>query len=160
MRILALDPGLTTGSCILDIDTRYQYIPINSDCSKLVVSAEELKDIHAIKDMIDKYKPEVIVFEEYRLYDTKASSKIGSDFQEVQLIGQIKLVAEQLQIPIHNQMAVQAKKFYTDKKLKELNLYKISKHVRDALRHALYFYDFNRKKVTIITPLSTIDKGD
>ena len=65
-----------------------------------------------------------------------------------QVIGVLKYLANKRGIPYYLQLAVQAKKFYTDARLMMLGLYiEDMRHARDSLRHALYFIDFNKQKV-------------
>ena len=148
MRIMGLDPGETTGATIIDIPSHIVSIPLKSEISNWVQYAGELENWFAIESLIKEFTPDVIVIEEFRLYADKAKSKIGHDFPEVKIIGQIEMIAQQQNIPIHKQGAGVVKQFYTDERLKSLNMWQSGqRHARDAVRHALYFFDFNKKKV-------------
>lgn len=148
MTILGLDPGESTGTAVFDIPDIIKIIPIKGDLKKWLIYEDELKDWREIASVVEQYEPQVIVFEEFRLYAEKAQSKTRSDFPEVKIIGQIEMIAETNKIPTYKQSASIAKTFYTDAKLKQLNLWmRGERHARDAIRHVLYFYDFNRKKV-------------
>ena len=148
MIILGLDPGETTGTIVFNIPEGTKTIPLKKDISSWVVFAGELINWPQIEEIIKEHKPNIIVFEEFRLYEEKAKTKSHSSFPEVKIIGQIEMIAEKECIPTHKQSASIAKQFYTDTKLKDLHLWQRgAKHARDAIRHALYFYDFNRKKV-------------
>lgn len=150
MVILGLDPGETTGTTIFEIPKEVKTIPVTGNMQQYMKYSGELKTWEEIQNVKDQYKPDIIVFEEFRLYAEKAQSKTRSDFPEVKIIGQIELIASISNIPTFKQNASIVKNFYTDDKLKALNLWiRGNKHARDAIRHVLYFYDFNRHKVEL-----------
>lgn len=132
-RLLALDPGETTGWALFEGHT--------------FVDAGQYP-VHALKDFalffIHK-APTVIVMENYRIYAHRAAQHVGSDVPTVQYIGAVKLAAEMADIPVHLQMAYQAKGFVTDARLQQLGLYQEGRrHANDAVRHAVYYFLFGR----------------
>lgn len=148
MIILSLDIGITTGFCIFDYEK--EYILQNQDLSGRMLVQGQLPKLGLATELlnfIEYYKVEYIVMESFNLYASKAMSKIGSSFPEVELIGLVTYLCDTKKIPYCKQMAVHAKKTFTDERLKEHNVYiKGQQHSRDSIRHALYFICFNMKK--------------
>jgi hypothetical protein len=90
--------------------------------------------------------PARVVMENYRVYGHKTEQHAGSEVVTIQYIGVIKLACEQLQLPLHMQMAWQAKGFATDSKLHAWGIYQTAKrHANDAIRHGVYFFLFPPK---------------
>jgi hypothetical protein len=141
--IYSLDPGETTGRCRFLIgataSTPLQpayYTDLDQLETKNVVQGYEAirQDILSQVTM-----PDVIVCEDYRIYSWKSDDHKWAKLHTPQLIGAIKVLAHQLNIPLRFQLAVQAKNFCTDELLEKWGVYvKGQKHARDAQRHALY----------------------
>lgn len=149
MVILSLDPGETTGYCIFDWPYTRQIKP-RENLSKYLVEAGQIasRDIvmqnESIDKLVGKFRPNKIVYEKFMLYGHKAASQIGSDMFTPQVIGQIRVIAAEHGIDTISNSAQNAKLFYTDKKLREHDMWQSGvKHARDAIRHALYAIDFN-----------------
>lgn len=138
MRVLAFDPGHTTGWACFD---KGQHINHN------LVDRGTIKDWHGVDKLIETCKPDVIVYEIFRLYAHKASFKTWDSFLEVEVIGVIRYLAELNNIPILGQTPNDGKHFFDEKRLKALSLWDGTTHVRDATGHALYFLTFNTGKV-------------
>ena len=148
MRILGLDPGEVTGVAVFDMPEGQ--IRPRLDLSKYVLLASQCAFHFDFKALIDEYKPDVIVFEQFRLYPHKASVLAGSSLEPVQVIGILKYIAHEYSIPMFCTSAANAKKCYTDSKLKEHNLWVTGKqHTRDAIRHVLYYVDFGSGKESL-----------
>ena len=126
MRVLVFDPGDHNGWCLME-----------SNPIELVVSGE-LPDWHGVLELIEEYKPSIIVFESFQLYAWKAQSLSWNTFLPVEVIGVIKYLAEERGIPCISQGPAE-RKFFTDEKLKELGMWEKSKHARDAVRHGMLF---------------------
>jgi hypothetical protein len=94
--------------------------------------------------LIDKWRPDLIVMENYRVYGHRAQQHIGSEVPTIQYIGAIKYLALARNIPIVLQMAFQGKAFAKDDRLQKLGLWHTSKHARDAIRHGIYYYMFGK----------------
>lgn len=123
-RILGIDPGETTGVAYWD--------------GQLWI-CEETPNWQDLEPWIEF--TDVAVIERYSLYAGKANAKTHSTFPEVEVIGVIKYLCQRYGV----NMVVQGadhKAFYSDTKLTNLGLYHPSKHVRDALRHALWYKQF------------------
>lgn len=165
MKIMGIDPGETIGysmfkkkhiSC-LEVDFtknmpeyknhKHYLIELNqlAVTNKVNTTGEKLIDFEKIDrflKIIKELDPDVVAMENFRLYNSKARSKINSDFKTVQIIGIIKNYLHKNNIPYVLQMANKAKKFVSSKKLKQLGFYiKGFKHGRDSIRHVVYFIE-------------------
>lgn len=120
MRILAFDPGETTGWCLADTATG----ALLTGDMPLWQQASLLIDLHA---------PDLVVVEAFRLYPFRAAGQSWSSFEPVKVIGVITYLCELRQVRMVEQMASEAKSMQFEKRGE-----KISKHAYDALRHALY----------------------
>lgn len=129
MRILAVDPGRTTGLA-LAIDGELEW---------------QTQDVgyHSLDILLDRTVPDVLVVERF-LYQRR--EKV--DLTPVEMIGICKLYAEinGKLVEYHEQTPAQAKKFWTDKKLREAGVWiPSSPHAMDATRHLLYYLSFTLK---------------
>lgn len=89
------------------------------------------------------YTPSRIVYEEYRVRGNKFREHVGSEVVTIQHIGAIKVVADELSVPLSKQTASMAKGFATDRHLKAWGLYQVGrKHSNDAIRHGVYWHLF------------------
>lgn len=138
-RLLALDPGETTGVCVIDVA---------ADSVK-VIDVSQVKTwpienaVYAFTNLYDKYTPDFMVHELYRVYDWKSDEHKWSSVNTVQVIGALKCISLQRQVGWHDQSAQIAKNFCTDDFLRKVNFYHPGlKHGRDAVRHACYYVLF------------------
>lgn len=132
-RILALDPGETTGWAVFE------------DQSLVACGQLKVGDLNTLFAVVRESRANVVVIESYRVYEHRAQQHIGSEVVTIQYIGILKLAAEQLHLPIVMQAAWQGKQFQTDEKLREWGLYQVAhKHANDAIRHGCYFYLFHK----------------
>ena len=84
-----------------------------------------------------------LVYEEYRVRGNKFNEHVGSEVVTIQHIGAIKVVADELGVPLTKQTAGMAKGFATDAKLRNWGLYQRGlKHANDAIRHGVYYLLF------------------
>jgi len=136
MRVLSYDPGKSTGWCILE----------GTNTEQKLIAAGEIPDWHGVKDTINKFQPDVIVFETFQLYAWKAQSLSWNTFLPCEVIGVIKFIAEELDIPCIGQGPAQ-RVFFTDDRLKACGITSPSKHAKDAIRHGMYFLRFGKDKI-------------
>lgn len=148
--LVGIDPGETTGIAIRDPKTSLTSI---AGTPTVAVTIEQL-DSHDIEtaaealcqrlEQLQSHGAHVrIVMEDYRVYQWKASDHVWSPLHTAQFIGAIRRVAYTLGIPVHLQMAIVAKQFVTDLKLKDWDLYSPGlHHGRDAERHLLHYLLF------------------
>jgi len=132
--LLALDPGETTGWCLLNLE----------DCSIYDWGAEKYKLANWFNLLKDHLKPTTIVYERFSLYAHRAQQQINSTFYTVEMIGITKLYAQLTDTPIQEQTAAQGKQIWDDDKLQRFGYYRNNKHARDAIRHALTFAQAHR----------------
>jgi len=91
------------------------------------------------------------------LFPWRSKSLYWSSLRTIEIIGTIKGYCSILQIPFLVQDP-SVKKFFDDKKLQNLNLYKgFSVHERDSIRHALYYFHFKLQKE--IKPYALSDRN-
>lgn len=166
--ILAIDPSGnfeegkgTTGTCLFNTIT---------NC------IEYLKDIHAnvfenketywqahlqyLNDILQRYDSVLIVIEDFTLDPRRALQQSHSKMETPKLIGILQLYCQQNNIPYKMQRAVEVKNRWADHILeykkyiqKKNRMYytpnsnkPISRHCKDAIRHAVHFATFYNKE--------------
>jgi hypothetical protein len=153
MRLLSLDISGnfkegkgTSGICIMD-DGKIRSL------SELKASdydsAERYWNAH--RKLLEQMKPDYLVFEGFRLYETKAKTQIHSEFETPQLIGCLKMFCFDLNIPYLVQFAGEVKKRWHEDILVKKGILELKNgrylwngkatngHMRDALKHVLHF---------------------
>lgn len=102
-----------------------------------------------ITQLLDSFRPGLLVIESYRLYPWAASEQSFSDFFTPRLIGAIEQSAFARGIPRVFQSAQQGKNFCTDSKLKAWGMWCPGlPHANDATRHLTAYLLFG-KNLTI-----------
>lgn len=143
--LLCLDPGATTGWCIFEkgVLTQYGQTPTIAEHD-----TNPKIDWGQVIYLLEKTKPTCILCEDYRIYAQKLERHSFSKVPTLRLIGGIELLAYKDKVDIVYQMAVQAKGFVTDDKLKKWDFWKPGmRHSRDAIRHGIYYlFITNRPK--------------
>jgi hypothetical protein len=135
-KIIAFDPGYTTG------------VAIQSNISDML-TLMQVKGLKPVWAVLHTGQPDMIVYEKF-FYQRR--DKV--DLRPVEAIGIIKLYAERTTTPIIGQSAQQAKRFWTDKKIKKLGMWESGEpHAMDALRHLLYFQTFKLNDQTLLERL-------
>lgn len=141
--LLALDPGETTGVACFSADEK----------EAVLVHANQIKTwpleagVENMTKLINEMRPKYLVFESYQVYEWKATDHTWSQVPTLQVIGMIKTLCIQMDIPYFTQTAQVAKGFCTDKKLEEWGYWQTGmRHARDAIRHACYFLLFGPSK--------------
>lgn len=161
MKILAFDPsgnyhegkGTTGYALSLDGNPAHKLGDIRAsdyDCFQAYWFAH--------RNLIEEQFPDVCVIESYRLFGHKSKEQIGSSLETPQLIGYIQMVCYELRIPTFLQDPT-TKQRHADDILVKTNIIEkrgnklyyrgelTNLHMRDALRHELFFKKFNQKKV-------------
>lgn len=131
--VVALDPGETTGLAVWDPDNK-----------RILLAQIETKNIpegfvrlHAIIDMVGV---EHVRFEDYRVYGHMTEQHAWASLHTAQLIGAIKVACHLAKVRNSECLAMHAKTWWTDQKLKMCGLYNPGmKHARDAERHLLRY---------------------
>ena len=136
MRIIAFDPGATTGVAELEINQRL-----------FTIVTHQLPNAHAVLwDTLNRMRPDIIVYEQFL-----HQQRIKADYTPVEMIGVIKLYAAFHEISLVGQTPATGKAFWTNDKLRtikmpktDISLYKTNApHAMDALRHLLHFVTFS-----------------
>ena len=131
--LLAIDPGETTGVAVWEPGARLIYL------FQLGTSTIE-KGFPLIQELIDIAQPSHLRCEDYRVYGHMTEQHSFASLHTAQFIGSIRTVAAQKGVPLSVYLAMHAKTFWTDDKLKMCHLYnKGLKHARDAERHLLRY---------------------
>lgn len=138
MKILAIDPGVTTGYCLAEIRNVNQSTKILIDLHP----SQMVDDVDGVWDKLDEIKPRYIVCEDFEF---RQKSRAGLVLFSVQVIGVVRLyeIKAEHQIAVYLQKASQGKGYYTDKMLRDVGLYKRGiPHGTDALRHLCHWLTF------------------
>ena len=134
-RLVALDPGETTGLAYFDFGEL-----IDTEQIKLSFKRH---DWNPLIDRICQIQPTVIAYEDYKIYPGLAKAHTLSGVPTLKIIGAIEFLCSYNKYQSISMMASTAKGFVSDLKLKEWGFYKKSmNHGRDATRlglHALLF---------------------
>ena len=163
MRILAIDISGnykegkgTTGYCIGNGDGTI--IEIGEIKAKDFASRMEYHDA-VLSLALNKNKVDVIVCENFRLYQHKAQAQVHSELETPRIIGALEYCAWLKQMPLYFQMAVDVKKRFSDEIMLEnnilqkhknalyFNFIKTNDHIRDAMRHYYYFVRYGLKRL-------------
>lgn len=131
--LISFDPGETTG---------FVLFTMNQDLKMW----GELGHEKEIFKLLSKNSIRMVIIEQFKLYPWRSKALYWSSLRTIEIIGAIKAYCILLKIPFILQDP-NAKKFFSNKKLQNLNLYKgFSVHERDAIRHALYYLHFKLQK--------------
>lgn len=165
--ILALDPSGafhegkgTTGWCIMS--DKCVVIEKNHISAELYQSDYAYWKAHMdlIEEKFHQFPQLEVVMEDYLLYASKASEQINSRFETIQLIGIIRYLCLEANIPVHIQTASQVKTRWANDILEHKGViskcgksYRIvstgqilNRHEIDSIRHAMHFTTFYNKE--------------
>lgn len=129
MKIMAFDPGATTGVAIYKdgdswVSTSYRTF--------------ELTGLLPVWDQLHTTRPDRIVCESF-LYQRRDKVVL----RPVEVIGVIRLYSILESVPMIEQTPAHGKRFWTDDKIKKVGLWATGQtHGMDALRHLLYYQTF------------------
>jgi len=140
-KVIAIDPGEQghNGICIAKCGVK------QDDWNITYINAVDKHTLFRILETeFDKKINTFLIYETYRLYESKAKTQIGNEFETVQIIGVIKYICEKRGIP-YIDSPTSNKAFFTDTRLKSMGLYIPIDHKRDAIRHFLYWLYFTSK---------------
>ena len=147
MKILAFDPGETTGIALATILPHNRCVSVRIDYIGVYSKIEQFHKLVISKIFEDINQ---VVIEDYIVYPNKAQAHAGSRVYTAREIGQIVYVAYTYGItePIF-QTASMAKQRWPDSRLKKyIEAFKsYNRHERDAIRHLLTWTErqFKRK---------------
>jgi hypothetical protein len=133
MRVLTIDPGVTTGytKCFIEPKKSLKFYPFQAT-----------DDVNDFWDRLEAFEPRYIVIEKFE-YRNRA--RAGLNLFPVELIGVTHLYVSKArhQVALFEQTAYEGKGYYTDNILKQHGLYKRGiPHGMDATRHLLQWATF------------------
>lgn len=144
-KLICFDPGKTTGWCTF-VDGKLDKVGHIEHCYD-----DNNIDATAILKVLEQEQPDFILYEDYKVYAHKLARHTFNPVFTLRLIGTIETYSQMKNIPTHKQMAVTAKNFVTDEKLKNWGFWESGmRHARDAIRHGCYFLLFYKKGEDII----------
>lgn len=136
--IVSLDPGETTGLAVWDPSS-----------SQILLTQLDTKDIGRGFDSVaavinylvcDRPSLAHVRYEDYRVYGHMTEQHAFNNLHTAQMIGAILVSCHLAQVPHSTCLAMHAKSFWDDTKLKLCGLYSPGlKHARDAQRHLLRY---------------------
>lgn len=129
MYCVALDPGGTTGICIVPDAKDPWYI----ETEELGPGPHHSKLLHKLA----LWKPDLVICEAFENVTNEAAELISCEY-----IGVVKAYCQWRGVDLRIQPAGVVKPFWTDAKLVSVGLRSQSKHTRDATRHYLYYRSF------------------
>lgn len=146
-RLLALDPGETTGWSIWDVSEHDVYLTETGQAETWPIE----QSVRGISELIGRVShpriPVLLVHEAYNIYAHKLQQHTHSNVPTLRVIGVIETLCVQQRIPLLSQTAQVAKAWATDSNLKTWGVYQVGmRHARDSIRHGLYcimFTDFD-----------------
>lgn len=118
MLILAFDPGATTGwSAVTAVQLSYgQFYRWNE-----------------VRALIEQFRPDVIVVEDFRLYSSKVATRlVGHRLDAAEVLGCIFMVAEENGVPVEVQRSCDIKGL-------PMKLAGLTSHMKDAVKHAVVY---------------------
>lgn len=134
-KLLCLDPGETTGWAefhngeLVDWGQLETYDKVNKKINWDVID-----------HLMASIRPTHVICENYRVYAHKLERHSFSEVPTLRIIGGFEFLAYFQGCSIEYQMAVQAKGFVTDARLKKWDFWKENmRHSRDAIRHGIYY---------------------
>lgn len=143
-RIIALDPGGTTGWALYDVDSDN-----NEKWTCGQIGPHEHHDelfSHLERLHVQSF---TVVCESFEFRQNAQRNNLNLMSKEY--IGIVKLFGQQRNVPVVFQTAGQAKPFVTDEKLKIMGHYTPGmKHARDAYRHLILYMVSRLKRVDLI----------
>jgi hypothetical protein len=128
--VVALDPGKTTGAV-------YAQMPY-TNCT---ASCTQVQGIEPVVHLLDSYKPDLVIAEQFRLQHSKALQLSGQVMFASEVLGAVKNYCHQHSIKLLLQMPF-TKNTVSDKFLKIMGLWERTTglpHARDAARHLVYY---------------------
>lgn len=160
MRVLALDPGETTGYAFVELASG-----VSPKEARPTIRAYGVIPLwHGADSLVDTCRPDVIVLEAFRLYPHKAKQQYWNPMLTSQVIGAIKYIAEQRDIEVVEQSA----SFGLGHELDTTDFREVrNRHARAALRHALSYLHAEAvraknkaAKPKMVRPKHPVQKGE
>ena len=128
--IMALDPGNSTGWVLRDSDNN-------------LIGGTISERHHDVWELLDKWHPDILIYETFQMYPSKAQKLIWNTFYPCEVIGVIKLWAQLNKPEALIGLQPSVKKFALSNS--ERDLWRtvkgapITEHTRDAVRLLRYY---------------------
>ncbi len=140
MKIIALDPGVTTGF------TTYQDEVDGQKIAPQWAQWQSMSEVKAIWEQLVSHEPDVVVYEKFT---SPSATRHRVELFPVQVIGVTRLYCQRAEVPEFSHTASMGKGFWNDKKIKKCGLWVPSMgHAMDATRHLLYHLTITMKDNT------------
>lgn len=166
--ILAIDPSGnfeegkgTTGTCVFSC-IENKITALKDISAKNYINKESYWQAHIeyLKEVTETFSNTLIVIEDFTLDPRRAMQQSHSKMETPKLIGILQLYCRQNNIPYKMQRAVEVKNRWADHILEykgyivkrnrmyylPLAKYPMSRHCKDAIRHAVHFATFYNKE--------------
>lgn len=140
MRVLAVDPGGTTGWAFRDDRGEVRWGQVPGGLEGFVDTMTFGSDFEAssVFEPVHYNTPTVLVIERYTIQER--TTKFSRQMDAPEIIGHLKGLARKLDIEVVMQQPAQAKRLFTDDRLRQFGWWaKGEEHARDALRHLGYY---------------------
>lgn len=133
MKVLALDPGLKTGYCVL----RYPINLVERGELELLTEESPTTQRTFLRDLIDE--AELVVCEDFRIYAHKAKGLVGDSLPASQVIGMVKYICTNGVVGTRRlHMTSAVTRTYLPQFIERAVMPKdVTDHERDAIQHAL-----------------------
>lgn len=148
MKVLAIDPGGTTGYCTGVFNTKVgakEYIGTSDTLKPTSITLQPFQQVDDVDEMwrrLEAFEPRYIIMEDFEF---RGGARKGLNLFPVQLIGVARLyeLYARHQCALTLQKASFGKSYYTDSMLGKLGFYKRGMpHGMDAMRHLLQWLTF------------------
>ena len=126
MRVVAIDPGETTGIAV-------------SNGGDLVLFDSIEGQMNAINTIRSNIATDVLVIEEFRISAGTARKTRSGSNTAIEIIGAAKWLAYLQGVPWVQQTPSDVMGFMTNEKLRRIGWYVPNEHARDAVRHLAYY---------------------
>jgi hypothetical protein len=135
--IIAVDPGYTTGIVVGKVTGPRDFFVIEA-------AEYDWEGRFRIGDLLDRYRPSVVVVENFRLYAHSARNQINSPFPSARVIGVVDTFCWERGIEVVMQMpAMRSSVTVLDE---HKPILEGSPHTADAYRHLRYYILMNGAK--------------
>ena len=130
--VFGIDPGETIGYCVFKEGN--------------FLLADQTDNLNYLLDLLVVWKPDVVVYEDYKIYPNKLKVHTFSEVPTIETIGVIKHHCEQQGFKVMKMLASTAKGFCTPDKLKEWGFHiKGKPHACDSIRLVCYYLLFGKE---------------
>ena len=132
MVFVSIDPGITTGLCVSTL---------NLD-KELTVFPDQQQLTHAgLYQWILRWAPDYVICEDFEYRPGEARPAVV--LYPLELIGVVEYYCQTSHIKLARQKASEGKGYYTNDKLKDLDIYAPAiPHGMDAVRHMMHWFTF------------------